>query len=521
MKKILLLLALAANIIPTAAQSESDMEQALRKLYMATVMTTMRYVDSVDANSLVENAIRGMLDKLDPHSTYTNKKETHAFQESMQGSFEGIGVQFNILEDTLLVVQTVSKGPSEKVGIVAGDRIISVNDTSIAGVKMKQEEIISRLRGPKNSKVKLGVKRQGIRETIFFNVSRDKIPLHTLDAAFMLTPSIGLIRFGSFGQTTHQEVMEAIRKLKAQGMQDLVLDLQQNGGGLLNVAADIASELLPKGDTIVYTKGRAVPSQMFVSEGRGGFQGRLAILIDEYSASASEILAGAIQDNDRGILVGRRSFGKGLVQIPINLPDQSMIKLTVSRYYTPSGRSIQKHYTKGDNLSYARDAIDRYNRGELTHADSIHFPDSLRYQTRKQGRTVYGGGGIMPDYFVPLDTTRYTPAYRHISARGIILQSNLRYLDKNRKKLEKQWTDFNLFRSQYQTPDEVVENILKEAQDKKIPLGSESERKQTKEQLAHILKALCARDLWDISEYFAILYANDPVVQKAVELLQP
>ncbi len=506
--------------LPVLAQTEAQMEMALRKLYMATVLTSARYVDTVDCNALVENAIRGMLDKLDPHSTYSNAKETHAFQESIQGSFEGIGVQFNMLQDTLVVVQPVSKGPSEKVGIVAGDRIITVNDTTIAGVKMKQEEIMSRLRGPKNSKVKLGIKRQGVKDLCYFTVVRDKIPIHTLDAAYMLTPTIGLIRFGQFGQTTYTEVMDAIKKLQGQGMQDLVIDVQQNGGGLLNIVADLASEFLPKGDTIVYTEGHSVPSQLYVSRGRGGFNGRVAVLIDEYSASASEILAGAIQDNDRGIVIGRRSFGKGLVQIPIELPDKSMIKLTVSRYYTPSGRCIQKPYTKGDRQSYDKDAIQRYNKGELTNADSIHFPDSLRYYTRKQGRVVYGGGGIMPDYFVPLDTARYTRMYREISARGMVVQANLRYLDNNRKRLRKQWPDFALFHQSYVTPDKVLEKVLEDAKDKGIKYKDDKEREQTKQQLALTMKALAARDLWDMSEYFAIIYEHDPVVLKAIEMLQ-
>ncbi len=519
-KRLFTAFLLVLQMTSAFAQTEAQMEMALKKIYMATVMTTARYVDSVDCNALVENAIRGMLDKLDPHSTYTNAKETHAFQESMQGSFEGIGVQFNMLQDTLVVVQPVSKGPSEKVGIVAGDRIITVNDTAIAGVKMKQEEIMSRLRGPKNSKVKLGIKRQGVKDLCYFTVVRDKIPVHTLDAAYMLTPTIGLVRFGQFGQTTYMEVMDAIRKLQGQGMQDLVIDVQQNGGGLLNVVADLASEFLPKGDTIVYTEGRAVPSQLYVSRGRGGFNGRVAVLIDEYSASASEILAGAIQDNDRGIVIGRRSFGKGLVQIPIELPDRSMIRLTVSRYYTPSGRCIQKPYTKGDRQNYAMDAIQRYNKGELTNADSIHFPDSLRYYTRKKGRVVYGGGGIMPDQFVPLDTARYTRAYREISARGMVVQANLRYLDNNRKKLRKQWPEFAQFRQQYVTPDKVLEKLLDEAKEKGIKYQDDKERELTKQQLALIMKALAARDLWDMSEYFAIIYENEPAVLKAIEMLQ-
>ena len=521
MKKLIGLFCLFCLSMSSWAQTQAEVEEALRKLYMATVMTSTRYVDSVNVNELAEAAIRGMLDKLDPHSTYTNAKETKQFNESMQGSFEGIGVQFNMLEDTLLVIQTISKGPSEKAGLVAGDRIISVNDTAIAGVKMKQEEIMSRLRGPKGSIARLGIKRQDVKETLFFNVKRDKIPVHTLDAAYMVTPPIGLIRFSQFGQTTYTEVTEAIEKLKGQGMKSLILDLQQNGGGLLNIAADLASEFLPQGDTIVYTKGRAVPQQMFRSRGGTHFQqGKLVVLVDEYSASASEILAGAIQDNDRGWVVGRRSFGKGLVQVPIELPDRSMIKLTVSRYYTPSGRSIQKPYTKGDRKSYAMDAITRYNNGELTNADSIHFPDSLRYYTRKQHRVVYGGGGIMPDQFVPLDTTRFTPLYRKISARGLIVQANLRFLDKNRKQLAKQWKRFDEFKARFEMPEETLDAVLAEAEEKEMKPKDEEERQQTRSQLARTLKALAARDLWDMSEYFAIIYEDDPVVLKAVEMIE-
>ena len=521
MKKLIGLLCLLCLSVPSMAQTQAEVEEALRKLYMATVMTSTRYVDSVNVNELTEAAIRGMLDKLDPHSTYTNAKETKQFNESMQGSFEGIGVQFNILEDTLLVIQTVAKGPSEKAGIAAGDRIVSVNDTAIAGVKMKQEEIMSRLRGPKGSIAHLGIKRRDVKEILYFDVKRDKIPVHTLDAAYMVTPTIGLIRFSQFGQTTYDEVTEAIQKLKGQGMQSLILDLQQNGGGLLNITADLASEFLPQGDTIVYTKGRAVPQQMFRSRGGNLFQtGKLVVLVDEYSASASEILAGAIQDNDRGWVVGRRSFGKGLVQVPIELPDRSMIKLTVSRYYTPSGRSIQKPYTKGDRKSYDMDAITRYNNGELTNADSIHFPDSLRYYTRKQHRTVYGGGGIMPDRFVPLDTTRYTPLYRKISARGLIVQANLRFLDKNRKRLAKQWKQFDEFKEQFEMPEETLDAILAEAEEKELKPKDEEERLATRRQLARTLKALAARDLWDMSEYFAIVYEDDPVVLKAVEMIE-
>ena len=521
MKKFLpFLIFLLPNFIFPAFAQQVKIEQAIRKLNMATVLTNLYYVDSVSIDRQVEDAINGMLGKLDPHSQYSNAKETKRMNESLEGSFEGIGVQFNMLEDTLVVIQPVPKGPSERVGILAGDRIVSVNDTAIAGVKMSREEIMSRLRGPKDTKVKLGVVRDGVRGISYFTVKRDKIPVNTLDAAYMVTPDIGLIRFSSFGQTTYDEVMEALDKLKARGMKKLIIDMQQNGGGLLGVAAEICSQFLPKGDTIVYTRGRNVPSQVFVSNGgRGWQQGKVAVLIDEYSASAAEILTGAIQDQDRGIVVGRRSFGKGLVQRPLDLADGSMIRLTVARYYTPSGRCIQKPYTKGDKESYSKDVINRYNSGELLHEDSIHFPDSLRYKTKRKGRTVYGGGGIMPDYFIPLDTTKYTRYYRELSAKSLIINASLRNLDKNRKRLKKQWPDFEDFKARYEVPDDIIQHILKEGEKQKIKPKDDEEREKTIPELKRIMKALTARDLWDMSEYFSIIYDDDPVVMKAVELL--
>ncbi|MCF0198392.1 MAG: S41 family peptidase [Bacteroidaceae bacterium] len=520
MKKTLIALLLLLGGTASAQVSSFDLEQALRKLNMAVGITNLYYVDSLSIDRLVEDAINGMLQKLDPHSCYTNAAETKKFNEPLEGSFEGIGVQFNILEDTLIVIQPVSKGPSEKVGIVAGDRIVTVNDTAIAGVKMSREEIMNRLRGPKGTKVKLGILRNGTDGMNYFTVKRDKIPVHTLDAAYMVTPNIGLVRFSSFGQTTHDEVMEAIKGLNQQGMQNLILDLQANGGGLLGAAAELASEFLPKGDTIVYTRARNTPSQVFLSAGGSGYQtGRVAVLVDEYTASAAEILSGAIQDHDRGTIIGRRTFGKGLVQRPINLPDGSMIRLTVAQYYTPSGRCIQKPYNKADKESYAKDVINRYNAGELTNADSIHFPDSLHYRTLQLGRTVYGGGGIMPDVFVPLDTTRYTKLYRQISVKSLIVNANLRYTDKNRKRLAKQWTNFADFKAQYEIPSEVIDDILKEAEKQKLTPADDEERDATRAQLSVTLKALVARDLWDMSEYFAIIYEKDPVVLKAVEVL--
>ena len=499
----------------------NDLQQSIQKLVMASVMINNAYVDSVDTKKMVEDAINGILSKLDPHSAYTNAADTKKFTEPLAGSFEGIGVQFNMLDDTLLVIQPVPKGPSERVGILAGDRIVSVADTAIAGVKMSREEIMRRLRGPKGTIAHLGVVRQGIKDTLYFDVTRDKIPVNSVDAAYMVTPKIGLIRFNNFAQTTHQEVVDAVKKLKEQGMQHLIIDLQQNGGGFLQAAADIASEFLTKGDMIVYTRGRSVHSQEFRSTGNGIFtEGKVVCLVDEYSASAAEILSGAIQDQDRGIVVGRRTFGKGLVQRPIDLPDGSMIRLTTAKYYTPSGRCIQKPYEKGDRLSYAKDVINRYNSGELTNADSIHFPDSLRYQTLREKRTVYGGGGIMPDYFVPLDTTKYSKCYRELSAKNLIVNANLKYMDKNRKTLAKRYPTFEQYKASFQVPQELIDGIFAEGEKQKITPKDDEDRAKAVENMRMILKGLIARDLWDMSEYFSIIYENDEVVKKAVELLE-
>ena len=520
MKKILLL-SIGILSCLLSAKAQKSVDEQIRKLIISTVTINNYYVDSVDTEKLVEDAIRGMIEKLDPHSAYSTAEQTKRLNEPLQGSFDGIGIQFNILDDTLMVIQTVTGGPSEKAGVMAGDRIISVGDTAIAGVKMPQEEIMKRLRGPRGTKAHLGIMRDGIGETIYIDVIRDKIPLNSVDAAFMVTPHTGLIRFSNFAATTHEEVVEAIKKLKAQGMKNLILDVTQNGGGFLQAAAEIASELLPKDDLIVYTKGRAIQPQSFLSRGGSAFQdGKVIVLVDEYSASAAEILAGAVQDQDRGLVVGRRTFGKGLVQRPVDLPDGSMIRLTIAKYYTPSGRCIQKPYEKGKQQEYRMDVINRFNHGELTNADSIHFPDSLRFQTLKKGRTVYGGGGIMPDYFVPLDTTKNTSLYRQIVAKRILIDANLRYLAKHRNELKQKFPTFEDFRRKYEVPRELIDNILAEAKKALKDKYPKDEDKKTTELLKRMLRALAARDLWDMNEYFAIIYEDDDIVNKAIQLME-
>lgn len=498
------------------AQSRDNL---MRKLFIAESAIKSLYVDSVDENKLVEDGIRGMIEKLDPHSAYSTAKETKAMNEPLNGSFDGIGIQFNMQADTLLVIQPVLNGPSEKVGIIAGDRIISVNDTAIAGVKMSKEEIMRRLRGPKGTKVRLGVVRRGIKDVLTFKVTRDKIPVKTIDAVYMIRPQVGYIRIGSFGMTTYDEFMEGVEKLKKQGMKDLVIDLQENGGGYLVAAVQIANEFLQKNDLIVYTKGRAAERQEFKAEGNGRLlDGKVVVLINEFSASASEIVTGALQDQDRGLVVGRRSFGKGLVQRPIEFDDGSMLRITIAHYYTPSGRCIQKPYTKGNQLDYALDLEKRYKHGEFYSADSIHFADSLKYYTLRKHRTVYGGGGIMPDYFVPLDTTIYTPFYRQIAARSYIINTNLKYVDDNRKQLKAQYPDFQKFLVSYEIPQALVDDIIKQAAKDKIKPKSDEELQKTIKSLKLQMKALVARDLWDMSEYFQIMNENNTIVQRAITL---
>ena len=495
-------------------------DSPLRKLNIAEISINNLYVDSVDKKKLVEDAIRGMLDKLDPHSSYMTPKEVKEANEPLNGNFEGIGVQFNLIEDTLLVIQPVTNGPSERVGIIAGDRIVTVNDTAIAGVKMSKEEIMKRLRGPKGTKVKLGVVRQGIKDRLTFVVVRDKIPVKSVDAVYMIRPQIGYIRIGSFGATTHQEFLQGLKTLRNQGMKHLILDLQENGGGYLKAAVDIANEFLQRNDLIVYTEGRRVPRAEYKADGSGVFrEGRIVVLVDSYTASAAEIVTGAIQDQDRGIVVGRRTFGKGLVQRPLDLPDGSMIRLTIAHYFTPSGRCIQKPYTKGDNKDYAMDVINRLKSGELTNPDSIHFVDSLKYETLCQHRTVYGGGGIMPDEYIPLDTTIYTRFHRELAAKSIVLQQNLRYVDNHRKQLKKAWSTFAEFKQKYEVPQSLVDAILKEGEKQNIKPKDKAELDKTLPYLRLQLKALIARDIWDMSEYFSIFNEENEMVKRALEVL--
>ena len=521
-RTLLMLFIAAVAAVDAKAQLRMNLgeDSPMRKLQIAEMAITNLYVDSVDEQKMVEDGIRGMLEKLDPHSSYTTAKETKAMNEPLQGSFEGVGIQFNVSQDTLLVIQPTLGGPSEKVGIMAGDRIVAVNDTAIAGVKMSRDEMMRRLRGKKGSKVALTVVRRGIADRLSFTVTRDKIPVKTVDAVYMIRPNVGYIRIGSFGATTYEEFMEGVDSLKRKGMVDLVLDLQENGGGYMQSAIRIANAFLRKNDLIVYTEGRRSKRQEYSANGGGRLlDGRVMVLVNEYSASAAEIVTGALQDQDRAQVVGRRSFGKGLVQRPIEFKDGSMIRLTIAHYYTPSGRCIQKPYTKGDKEDYAMDIEKRFKHGELYSADSIHFADSLKYEPLRRHRTVYGGGGIMPDFFVPLDTTQYTPFHRQLAAKSFIINASLRYIDSHRKELRKRYTSFDKFSAEFTIPAAVTDALIADAAKDGVKPKDDAELQATMPQLKLQLKALVARDLWDMSQYFAVINESNHIVMKAVELL--
>lgn len=518
---------LAAAVICAAAtfgisaqysRSNSASRQQQKLLMVENIVNNL-YVDNVDEEKIVENAVRGILENLDPHSSYSTKEETTSSQETMQGSFSGIGIQFNMQKDTLYVVQTIAGGPSEKVGILPGDRFIAVDDSIIAGRKLKNTDIMKRLRGPKGTKVNIKVKRGSNAELLEFRITCDDIPLNSIDAVYMADGKTGYIRLSRFAATSYKEFKDAITKLKKQGMQQLILDLTDNGGGYMQIAAQIANEMLNRGNLIVYTQGRKSPRQNLNADGSGTFRTqKVVVMINQFSASASEILSGAVQDWDRGVVVGRRSFGKGLVQREFLLPDSSSFRLTIARYYTPSGRNIQKPYVKGDREDYDKDIIDRYNHGELQSADSIHFADSLKHTTLRLHRTVYGGGGIMPDVFVPLDTTQYTDYHRRLVAKGIIPQFALRYVDKNRADLKAQYPDAQKFIKEFTVTDEMLNNLVDAGKAEKVDFDKQ-QFNQSKEMLRTFVKAAIANDLFSTGAYFQIVNEQNDIYKEALSII--
>jgi len=475
------------------------------------------YVEDINEDKMVEDGIRAMIKELDPHSAYMTAEEVKEMNEPLQGGFDGIGISFNMLTDTLYIVEVISGGPSEKVGLLPGDRIIKVEQESISGVKMSNREVMKRLKGPKGTTVHVSIKRRGQKELMDFTIVRDKIPIYSLDASFMVDKITGYIRLNRFGATTTEEFRQAFNELKKQGMTQLIVDLESNGGGYMNAAVELADEFLSDKKCIVYTEGLHSPRQQSDATPIGSFEkGKLIILIDEYSASASEILSGAIQDWDRGIIIGRRSFGKGLVQRPIALADGSMLKLTISKYYTPSGRFIQKPYENAEN--YSKDLIDRYNHGEMSNADSIHFPDSLRTSTLVNKRTIYGGGGIMPDVFVPLDTTRYTTLHKTLSASGILNRFSMNFIDEHRSELNKEYPTIDLFIEKFSMNDTITNSLLRFAESEKIKLSQE-DRNSDKTLLMKQLKAYMARDLGRNADFYKVMWTENESLKEAMRIL--
>ena len=491
-----------------------------RKLLMAEQLIERFYVDTVNANKMVEDAIVAMLKTLDPHSTYSDPDETKELTTPLEGIFSGIGVQFNMLSDTLFVIQTTAGGPSEKVGILPGDRIVQAGDSVIAGRKLPNSRIIKILRGPKGSEVTLKVLRKGSAEPILFNVTRDDIPIYSVDAAYMATPTTGYIRISRFAEATDKEFAQAVEKLKKEGMTDLIVDLEDNTGGYLQAAHNLASHFLDKGDLVVYTESPKIPGAEFRVDKRGDLRdGKVVVMVNQYSASASEILAGALQDNDRGLIVGSRTFGKGLVQRPFPFPDGSMIRLTTAKYHTPSGRCIQKPYTSGDDENYRKDILHRYEAGEFSSADSIHMPDSLRFETLKNHRPVYGGGGIMPDVFVPIDTTAFTTYYRDLVAKGIINKYAITYVDRNRKTLNRDYPTEAKFVKDFAVGDSMLQEIVAMGDRDSVKYNQEM-FDRSKAMMATIVKGIIGRDLFEQSTYFKIVNpALSPTYRAALDLV--
>ncbi len=513
--KITLVLLYSFVVVNIFAQ-RTVRDKELYKLNMAAQSILIYYVDSVEKSDLVEDAIRGMLKDLDPHSAYLTADEVKRANEPLRGNFKGVGIEFNILDDTLYVVSVIEGGPSEKVGLLPGDRILTVDQENIAGIGLKNKDVIDRLRGEAGTVVSVDVYRRGIADLLRYDITRGTIPIYSVDAAFMASPKIGYIKVNRFGATTYSEFMAALKRLKKQGMKKLILDLQGNGGGYLAASIQLANEFIEKEKLIVYTQNRFKREDQF-ARSKGDFEKQeLVILVDEGSASASEILTGAIQDWDRGVIIGRRTFGKGLVQRPFKMIDDSEIRLTISRYYTPSGRSIQKSYENGRS-DYRKDIQHRIDHGELFYVDSISFPDSLKYQTLSTKRNVYGGGGIMPDIFVPLDTTQQTPFFRKINNKGLLNRFTLNYVDLNRDNLKRLYPTFDVFASHFYVDSALLNELIEEAKNESIPFNEED--KISEDLLKTETKAYIARYLFEREDFYHVMKSEDPAFQKAIEVL--
>lgn len=488
----------------------------LKKLNEVLDYVDHYYMDTVDRDKLFEGAINGMLQTLDPHSVYVSAEDNRQLMESLEGEFEGVGIEFNIMNDTVMVVATIANGPSEKVGVCAGDRIISVDGKKIAGVGISNEQVFKTLRGKKGTSVRVGIHRPGFKETYYYNIVRAKIETHTLDVAYMIDKTVGYIKLNQFGENTFNEFETAVLSLKSQGMTSLILDLRGNSGGYMGAAIEICDAFLKNKELIVYTEGMRTRSDKVYATRNGCFQdGKLVVLIDDFSASASEIVAGAVQDNDRGYIVGRRSFGKGLVQQQFSLNDQSSLRLTVARYHTPSGRCIQREY--GSNTEeYYEELFKRFTNGEMEHADSIKFDKSLKFKTKK-GRTVYGGGGIMPDFFVPLDRDSNVVAFNEMYNTGLLIEFAFNYANQHKTQLMKQYPTAKTYVAKMQPSSTMLLEYMNFYQKKKgtVKLNAASER-----ELRIWMKALIGRNLYRADGFYPVVNGTDKTVLKALEVIK-
>lgn len=515
---------LLGNLLAGKANSvnNSDMSQIFSsggtKIDDFLSLIESKYVDKVNADSLTEEMMADLVSKLDPHSVYIPAKDLENINSELEGSFSGIGVQFNIQNDTVMIVSVISGGPSEKSGLMAGDRIVKVNDTVFVGKNIvNNEKVMGKLRGKKGTKVKLHVKRPGTKELLPYTITRDDIPVNSITSAYMITPEVGYIAADKFAQTTYEEFLNAIAALRAKGAKKYIIDLRENSGGLMDRAIEMANEFLPDNQMIVYAEGKAYPRFEAKSNGKGTLKNSpMVVLIDEFSASASEIFAGAIQDNDRGTVIGRRSFGKGLVQQQIPFSDGSAVRLTVARYYTPSGRSIQKPYIKGKSDDYEQDLIKRYEHGEFDHKDSIHVKSNLKYKTLK-GRIVYGGGGIMPDIFVPRDTSEYSPYLTKVINQGFMYQFAFQYTDKNRMVLGKikNWKEMDT----YLLSQNLLPQFTVFAASKGV-LPNNREINISKYIILNQIKAYISRNILGDAGFYPMLNKDDKTVKKALEVLK-
>ena len=518
-KRIFLgLLALGfTGIIALRGQNPATMQE-LQKLITAMQTIDKFYVDSADISRLVAIAIEESLQELDPHSAYIPKEDLEKANEPLEGSFDGIGVSFQIYHDTILIIAPIPGGPSEKLGILGGDKIVKINGEDATGSDVKNDWVMKRLRGKKGTSVDVSILRQGKKDLLDFTIVRDKIPLNSIDATFMVDPEIGYIRLDRFSKTSQEEFDTALARLKAEGMTKLILDLRGNTGGYLNTAVELSDEFLPKDHLIVYTEGRKSPRQEFSATDIGNFEnGKLVIIIDEASASASEIVAGAIQDWDRGIIIGRRSFGKGLVQRPYNLSDGSVIRLTTARYYTPTGRCIQRPYENGKE-EYYNEFRNRFEHGEFIYADSIRFPDSLRYTTPR-GRSVYGGGGIMPDVFIPWDSTYLSDYLVDLRRKGVFNQFTLDFMEKNRTALKESYSDLESFIAGFDVNEQMEKDFIAMGEKSEVAFVEE-DWKVSQELIKLQIKADIARNLWNTSSFYEVIAPIDDEFNKAVEILR-